>query len=681
MIEKEWVHQVSFDDLAPSMIDDEVQYIKHSGHHVGFKNRFIHIPPQFNPLYGLHHTSASGDWSSSSSSLQGLGMSRTNLRPRLPPPPVNSSLRPTTPGVDEPKNAKIYDLTSIRLKDERQIMSDTQRNTERNSGSRSGYTQDAFSHLNEPEDTAAAKWMGEENKNPRRKSFAGMSDEELSKLEDYYASRGRSSKLPAVDKFDFHEQAPIFIDDTPRKGIQAALVDPLTPVYPSRPVVDHRAISLTKQHKDYTAERRTVSCYISGRRHTWSAADWYVENEVMDGDHFVVVTTISRFEDQLENEAYQQRHAHLSRSLSGTGSSYSNGSSPSYMSPSPLSLGLQICDIHMEAKLKCRNILNYYATRLGNKCVKITVEMVKEDSTKTSITKTVALYKPDLQIISTVSTNIQIKFKNGNVKLPNFLMRHYAMPTCIIPYEFIDPKLLREDAGVPATEKERRQRLSPLPASSKDRLDDLDKLILKTLKNPYETSADSHKKASRASLDSNSSVEDYFPPANEQKRKIERFESLGYVKPKPSRPEVFLNWGNSGEDTSRKTTRSNSSISRSSRLYSDGGAVYKVKSLVDGLGRSDDTSSHDGTLSRKSSRLHPHKPGRPRLARSKTTEAPPRHTSGTPANHKSKSLHKHKTKDAHSLPTSPTPGKHHGSGKHEKKHGGHLGTFFKKLFG
>lgn len=688
MHKTEWVHQVSFDDLAPSMIDDEVQYIKHSGHHVGFKNQFIHVPPQFNPLYELQRgNNASGDWSSSSSSLQGLGMSRFALRPRLPPPPESSSLKVTKPSVDEPKSGKIYDLTTMALKDERQITRDTERNTESNSGSRSGYTQDAFSHLNEPEDAVAAKWLGEQNMKPRRKSFAGMSDEELTKLEDYYASRSRPSKKPTVENFDFHEQRPIFIDDTPRKGVQGALVDPLTPVYPSRPVVNHRAISLTKQRVGYATERRTVSCYISGRRHTWSAADWYVENEAMDGDHFVVVTSISKFENQLENEAYQQRHAYLSRSLSGTGSSYSNTSSSSFMSPSPLSVGLQVCNIHEEAKLKCGKILDYYASRLGHKSIKITVEMVKEDSPKHSITKTTALYKPDLQIVSTVSTNIQIKFKNGNVKLPNFVMRHYSMPTCIVPYEFIDPKLLREDARTPLKESELQQQESLPPTSSKDRLKRLDEIISKTLTNPFAPLSVQHQDAvSNTSMEGDSSVKDYFPQANEQRRKMEAFETLGYLKPKPSRPEVFLNWGASGQNGSRKTTRSSSGTSRSSRLYSEGAPVYKVKSLVDDLGERDDDSSKNASPSRKSLRHHSRKQGRPRLERSKTTTEPALHdrSDNGPAKYKSKTIPKHRAKlvsQSTSTPTSPTTSRHNSTGKHEKKHGGQLGSFFKKLFG
>ena len=50
--------------------------------------------------------------------------------------------------------------------------------------------------------------------------------------------------------------------------------------------------------------------------------------------------------------------------------------------------------------------------------------MFKEDSTKLALTKVAALYKPSVHIVATVSANIQIKFRKGNVKLTFFVMKH-----------------------------------------------------------------------------------------------------------------------------------------------------------------------------------------------------------------------------------------------------------------
>lgn len=43
---KGFTKHISFDDLAPSLIDDQATIIKNDSHHIGLNNHFLHIPPQ-----------------------------------------------------------------------------------------------------------------------------------------------------------------------------------------------------------------------------------------------------------------------------------------------------------------------------------------------------------------------------------------------------------------------------------------------------------------------------------------------------------------------------------------------------------------------------------------------------------------------------------------------------------
>ncbi|QLG73025.1 hypothetical protein HG535_0E01090 [Zygotorulaspora mrakii] len=670
-----FIKHVSFDDLAPTMIDDHAQALKASNKHIGFNNQFLHVPPQFNPMY---HTEAYdfGDWSFTSRSpnsrsgrrlsdqnsthrdkvekmfaftmpppLGGKKDSRSSLNdgvyrsrsgsplrsslcPRLPPPPDVSSLKPTKRTVDEQGVITDYNVADLDFETEKKMNKETLRNTQANSGSSNGFTQSAFANLNELEDRLnpknsnaqkLSKGTAGNEKKKTRKSFADMSDKELAELEDFYASQSRSSaSAPTIDKFDFREQNPLFLDDITKKN--SSNIDPLAAIYPSRPVVNHRAISITLEHKDYeqfvenvnirTGSKkpeeslvalRIVNCYISGKRYTWSSADWYVENMIENGDHLVIVTTIPFFEKEVEEsddalswKRRSQTHK-LERMMSAEhimGISDSDNESKSTdngttNSADHLSKSARIQAIHEEARKKCNKILSYYASRIGDKIVKITIEMIKDENLVDAMTKAAALYKPDIQIVSTVSTNLQIKFRNGFVKLPFFVMRHYSMPIVVIPFEFIDPRVLGEDVTVTSEEKVKEKVKLKAPCKG-ERVELLDSIIERTLVNPFlSESRDECDKDKFTDNDNDSvvaSVNEYFPISPEKKRDIESFERLGYRRAPPTRANFFATANGTGNvDGSRlHPVSTGGSSKRSSRIQYDDG-IYKVKSLIDDL--------------------------------------------------------------------------------------------------
>ena len=412
---KAFTKHISFDDLAPSLIDDQATIIKNDSHHVGLNNHFLHIPPQFNPVYKNTLTGSQGSNELTADEnldlLEGEGVSPpsrvespTSMAPgvphlytqmfspaahdpsknylrsssversrsespmfrsrrrtsvRLPPPPKVSVLKKFPKAADEQGPIDDINIGDLDFELERRMTKMTERNTQKNSGSRKGYTQAAFANLNEVEDRIEAKSMMDlsESENPesskkRSKSFAGMTDEELTKLEDFYISKGRSNKTK-IDQFDFGEQVPVYLNTTESKTESSNITDPLAAIYPSRPTIVHNAISMTVDHPDYESfisqtknklnckekddnvDLRVVSCYISGRRYTWSSVDWYAENLVRDGDHLVIITTIPEFEAKIDSLAYKEKRKHRLERMASDTSEIMTTTSHSLVGPDP----------------------------------------------------------------------------------------------------------------------------------------------------------------------------------------------------------------------------------------------------------------------------------------------------------------------------------------------------------
>lgn len=645
----EYVNHVSFDDLTPSLVDDQIQHLKNRNLPLTFTNPFVHIPPQYNPMYvesstrfddgspgssygsgkrpllNLDMAFATGsqrdvnslgqlgpDWGypddlrrtksdMSPDSSRSTSLTRTITTPssflsgKLPPAPYASSLKL---GKDrEATEIEDVDLGNMDRHLEKHIEHETDRNTQENSGSAAGYTTSAFSHLNEVEDKLmkGGSQGPEQSKKPPRRSFADMTDEEVAELEKKYESGARTNYN--MQQFDFGEQQQLYIGPELNKNMGAANQKAFS-IYPSRPCVTHKALSLSKINRSFDEylqsvsaatsrdAMRTVLCYISGRRHTWSSVDWYVENAAKDGDYLVIMSRLPNYEQHLTNTKSTQNSSLEEYQFGKNVGSSRRKSDPKALSSTEV--GLIIRDVDLLARQKCSEILDYYTEKCSKKYMKITVELIKEDSFEKSLTSAVSLYKPDLQIISTVSTNLQIKFKNGHVKLPFFMMRHYWVPTCVIPFEFINPALL----GEPVKDA-RKAHTARRYKSDEATLDELDQIVLKTLKNPFQPNGG----GARAPIDDDSDVEDrsvnsYFPLDPETKRKIEDFERVGYLRPMPTRRP---------SDLSKVTSyaSSNKSSRRSSRVQfrDDYSPVYKVKSLLDA---SDDVlDDKDGTAVRK----------------------------------------------------------------------------------
>ncbi|CCH59554.1 hypothetical protein TBLA_0B07360 [Henningerozyma blattae CBS 6284] len=804
-----FTNHVSFDDLSPSLVDDQITALKKNHMHISLNNRYIHTPPQYNPNYNnpnattrptsRQRRSSHGDVITNSDlddvaysnsvfdyprpltnnsnlttysnnnntnsnspflSVHGTELKRSRSTdpyqrlssplplqdslsstnslntnsinsttriplqkhksytnsstttstysnyksPRLPPPPAKSCLNlnnlRTYSNPDDETAGKDFDLSNISSQDQRLITKLTEDNTRLNSGSKYGYiSQSAFSNLHELEDQYESRNGSVVKHNPNknssqkdgstRKSFAGMSDEELAELENFYTSQSRSSNSVPNDleQFDFRQQIPTYTmpplsttnsNNSISTYTAQAVNDILVPTYPSRPSITHKAITLTTKHikfdsymksfnekisnskqnlegqHPHKSSVRSVTCFISGRRFTWSTADWYIFNQARDGDHLIISTAIPFYEDILKNMKYKKSYKDslntfktnnsASVSLNSTSdrdslhSKYSVDNSLT-SNPDNISTELRLEAIHEQAIAKCRNILDYYKSRLQNKIIKLTIEFVKAESLKDAFVGACSVHNPDFQTVATVSTNLQIKFSNRYVKLPFFVMKHFRSPTVVIPYEFFDPNLLdnpltqykkaqqenskilysnenndddnndtqisnNDNISIPDNERSMGEKLFSVASTNTQtnleaKLNAIDRLISKTCKNPYISASyyDDNDSVERVEVSDNeseaesvTSIGEYFPISNEQQKKIDMFEKIGYIIPTPSR----LNEENSqiieSNGVKIKQLRSGSSA-RSSRLQFPEAGMYKVRSMIDGSSYNSDTAT------------------------------------------------------------------------------------------
>ncbi|KAI5969014.1 hypothetical protein CANMA_002010 [Candida margitis] len=261
----------------------------------------------------------------------------------------------------------------------------------------------------------------------RRKSYAGMTDEELLALDPQFNMKPKTSNF---DAFKFDNQKIYYTDRRSSTSGVSALgkLQAQQQQYPSSNENNYRSIALTVQHDDYDQIelRRTLLTTISGRKHSWNSLDWLlrigdtVSNEqsiLHDGDYLIVASFISQ---KFVKEYNSKRRK-------------------------------QSFDDYLKAK--CQNLLDYFKLSLAqlDLCIKMTVEFVIENGLETSeqhgneygskfmLTKLVKQYHPNIFIVGIKSSNLNFKYKikkNSErsylVKYSSFIVKHAGIPVVLV---------------------------------------------------------------------------------------------------------------------------------------------------------------------------------------------------------------------------------------------------------
>ncbi|KAM9930624.1 hypothetical protein OXX59_000365 [Metschnikowia pulcherrima] len=240
----------------------------------------------------------------------------------------------------------------------------------------------------------------------RRKSYSGMSDEELMALDPQFSKPNTSD----LNSFRFDSVGPSY--DTSRRASAPTTYGspPLRGkqvLYPSSNENNYKSVSFTSKHIDFDHDvnSRTLLTIISGRKHSWNTLDWLLITEkslrdrpgfLQNGDHLVVAALVPLKFVQTENKSSARKKD----------------------------------SAEQKVQKKCESILSYILENLPdpNLRLKITVELVMdipypdpmtisanstkkvETGTKFMIGHLFKQYQPTLVVVGNKSTNLNFKY-------------------------------------------------------------------------------------------------------------------------------------------------------------------------------------------------------------------------------------------------------------------------------
>lgn len=365
-----FARRVSFNNLSPDYIEEDAlsgAYTKSSNQtgDIRFKEINYGSPPGPGSLFkDFPKIYAGGD-----------NYTTTRKRYHLPDPPSKSILKNKLNPLQAQRNLEIGETAGINYHEDLNEIA--------RSGTSAVYDSD------EEIDEDGNKY--EEQVEPaRRKSYVGMTDEELMALDPQYSTT--KSKVSNVEQFRFDSQKTYYLPSSRKTSTN--VVSKAT--YPTSNENNYKSINLTVKHNDYdlTTANRTLLTVISGRKHTWNALDWLLmignkqePSFLNDGDYLVVTSFIpAKF---IKEQEKKKKHTADELLLA-----------------------------------KCENLLNYITRELPvDLRVKITVEFITDqasDETSISTKNRTGIkymlahiyrqYQPMLVIIGNKSTNLNFKY-------------------------------------------------------------------------------------------------------------------------------------------------------------------------------------------------------------------------------------------------------------------------------
>lgn len=367
-----FARRVSFNNLSPDYIEEDAL----SGVYTRNSNQVGDI--RFKEInYGSPPGGTPGSLFKDFPKIYGGGDNYTTTRKRyhLPDPPSKSILKNKLNPSQAQRNLEIGETAGINYHEDLNEIA--------RSGTSAVYDSD------EELDEDGNKY--EEQVEPaRRKSYVGMTDEELMALDPQYSTT--KSKVSDVEQFRFDSQKTYYLPSSRRTSTN--VISKAT--YPTSNENNYKSINLTVKHDEYdlTTASRTLLTVISGRKHTWNALDWLLmigNNQepsfLNDGDYLVVTSFIpAKF---IKEQEKKKKHTADELLLA-----------------------------------KCENLLNYIIRELPvDLRVKVTVEFITDQSSeetsistknRTGIKYMLAhiyrQYQPMLVIIGNKSTSLNFKY-------------------------------------------------------------------------------------------------------------------------------------------------------------------------------------------------------------------------------------------------------------------------------
>lgn len=266
---------------------------------------------------------------------------------------------------------------------------------------------------------------------PRRKSYAGMTDEELLALDPQFQTKS----VHDLDKFKFDNQKTYYLSPSTRRSSStpSMLSQPTTTkkiTYPTSNENNYRSISLTVKHEEFDTIQynRTLLTVLNGRKHTWNSIDWLLlidqhkseeSSFLIDGDYLIIAALIPN--SFIKDYSSKRKKTSMYDFLHN----------------------------------KCSNLLDYvveYSSKLNLK-LKITVEYVldnPEDSSlstvkvpygeKYMLQKLFKQYEPNIIITGNKSSNLNFKYpikmssthQQFLIKLSSYILKYSTIPVIFV---------------------------------------------------------------------------------------------------------------------------------------------------------------------------------------------------------------------------------------------------------
>ncbi|AAS52452.2 AEL233Cp [Eremothecium gossypii ATCC 10895] len=185
---------------------------------------------------------------------------------------------------------------------------------------------------------------------------------------------------------------------------------------------------------------RIVLCHVSGRKHTWAAVDWVLQNFIADSDHLVVVANLPRLMSRfgyMSRSVSRSRSRSRSRSVRRTTGLNSTSSFGSDVSESMTkNKDEEWCNGYTVGSIETilDHLIEYITFIIPEKlAIKVTVE-VMIGKTRQVLIEALNLHCPDLLVASTT------KYKENDglldhrsKRLTTVLANYYPLPVFVVP--------------------------------------------------------------------------------------------------------------------------------------------------------------------------------------------------------------------------------------------------------
>lgn len=285
-----------------------------------------------------------------------------------------------------------------------------------------------------------------------------------------------------------------------------------------------------KEERELPESLRGIMIYISGRRHTWDSINWVLKNFLIDGDQLVIISQLPIFDDDDDDD--------------------------------------EIIESEF-IKKKAESLSNYIFNAIEllgkeNLKISISIEFIKDKNVGDLVKNSIHLYNPGFFLISSlISNRLTIKFDNGHVKLPYYLMKNMNISTIVIPDLLINKELI-------SLENSKNSKNSNIPI-----------IVEPDEKDPFLSSlnkiSDAYKYVEQLETDSSNS--NSITRSNSNSRSNSTSERAGsptnyYPKIKFSDNLTIPRYNNNGSSSSTSPYSSRRNSNNSS-------GIYKVKSLLD----------------------------------------------------------------------------------------------------